>query len=91
MIITLQRDKSNQEGDERKTIDRHVYCNPANPAGDFVFWIGIRILSCYGAIESPYICGDEAQDGTDNKSKDGAFGTLLHNVLQVTNIQYNLF
>ena len=90
MIITLSRDKSNQEGDEKKTVDRHVYANPKDPLSDMLFFLGLRILSEFGAHKSNYICGDEAQEGIKNnsRSKDGAFGTLLRNVLGVTNIQY---
>ena len=82
-IITLRRDKSNQEGDDSKVVKRHVYCNVLEPWGDFILHLAIRVFSCLGFLSSPYICGDEMHLGT-TKSKDGAFGELLKNTLEVT-------
>jgi hypothetical protein len=93
LIITLARDKTNQEGDEKKTVRRHVYCNRKEPRSDMIFFVGLRIISEMGAHKSVYICGNEAQDSTTDKStsKDGAFGALFRAVIEVTNITFHVF
>lgn len=84
LCVKLFRDKANQEGD--KCVNRHVYNNPIEPLGCWVFWLGLRVLSCSHAADSPYICGDEV--AAANSHKDGAFGALFHSVLMKLNKKF---
>jgi hypothetical protein len=89
LVIKMRKDKSLQDGDLDKCVDRHVYANSANPWASFVFFLGIRVLTVKHTTPSAYICGDEphvkADVGKSKKdaSKEGAFGDLIRKLFAV--------
>ena len=86
MVISLARHKGDPTGE--KKMKRHVHCNPLEPWGCFIFWLGVRLLCSYSCGKSHFVFADEVLPDEQSGSsafttlKERAFGTWMHKVMK---------